>query len=225
MFGASGLTCAALERDIARMRELTPEGPFGVNAQLAQPTPATGERARILAVLKPFRRELGLPDEPPEPAQGGHSGGVDRVRARSRRQRGHDVRRSRPGGGGQPCGGCAAAADGDDGGRGPPGGGVRRRRGHRPGQRGRRASRHLWRRRGAGRGHDGARAAGRRRGRLGEFRSWPPAASWTGAGSPRRSRSAPRACRSARASSAAPRAVRRTPTPARSRRRRPTVRS
>lgn len=69
VFGASGMTCAALERDIARVRELTPDGPFGVNAQLAQRTPATGERARILAVLRPFRRELGLPDEPPEPSK------------------------------------------------------------------------------------------------------------------------------------------------------------
>jgi nitronate monooxygenase len=69
VFGASGMTCAALERDIARARELAPDGPLGVNAQLAGPTPATGERARILAVLRPFRRELGLPDEPPEPAK------------------------------------------------------------------------------------------------------------------------------------------------------------
>jgi nitronate monooxygenase len=67
VFGASGLTVEALERDLARARELAPEGPFGVNVQLAQPTPATGERARIVEVLKPFRRELGLPDEPPEP--------------------------------------------------------------------------------------------------------------------------------------------------------------
>jgi nitronate monooxygenase len=66
VFGASGMTAADLERDIARARELAPDGPFGVNVQLAQPTPATGERARIVEVLKPFRRELGLPDEPPE---------------------------------------------------------------------------------------------------------------------------------------------------------------
>jgi nitronate monooxygenase len=66
VFGASGMTAAALERDLARARELAPDGPFGVNVQLAQPTPATGERARIVEVLKPFRRELGLPDEPPE---------------------------------------------------------------------------------------------------------------------------------------------------------------
>ena len=69
VFGASGMTCAALERDIARVRELAPDGPFGVNAQLAPPTPATGERERILEVLRPFRRELGPPDEPPEPAK------------------------------------------------------------------------------------------------------------------------------------------------------------
>jgi nitronate monooxygenase len=69
VFGASGMTCAALERDLARVRELVPNGPFGVNAQLAEPTPATGERDRILAVLAPFRRELGLPEEPPEPTK------------------------------------------------------------------------------------------------------------------------------------------------------------
>ena len=53
---------------MARARELAPDGPLGVNVQLAPPTPATGERARILEVIRPFRRELGLPDEPPEPA-------------------------------------------------------------------------------------------------------------------------------------------------------------
>jgi nitronate monooxygenase len=68
VFGASGMTCEALERDLARARELAPDGPLGVNAQLAPPTAATGERARILEVMRPFRRELGLPDEPPEPA-------------------------------------------------------------------------------------------------------------------------------------------------------------
>ncbi len=67
VFGASGMTCAALERDMALVRELVPGGPFGVNAQLAPPTPATGERGCILEVLRPFRQELGLPDEPPEP--------------------------------------------------------------------------------------------------------------------------------------------------------------
>jgi nitronate monooxygenase len=66
VIGATGMTSAALERDIARVRELAPESPLGVNLQLAPPTPATGERSRILEVLRPFRRELGLPDEPPE---------------------------------------------------------------------------------------------------------------------------------------------------------------
>jgi len=69
VFGASGMTCEALERDLARARELAPDGPIGINAQLAPPTPATGEREGILAVMLPFRRELGLPDEPPEPAK------------------------------------------------------------------------------------------------------------------------------------------------------------
>ena len=67
VLAASSLTCERLERDMARVRELAPGRPFGVNAQLAGPTPATGERARILAVLAPFRRELGLPEEPPAP--------------------------------------------------------------------------------------------------------------------------------------------------------------
>jgi nitronate monooxygenase len=66
VFGATGMTCASLERGMARVRELVPDGPFGVNVQLAPATPATGERARILDVLRPFRRELGLPDDPPE---------------------------------------------------------------------------------------------------------------------------------------------------------------
>ena len=68
VLGVSGMTCAEVEREIALVRELAPGAPFGVNAQLASPTPATGERARILEVMLPFRRELGLPDEPPEPA-------------------------------------------------------------------------------------------------------------------------------------------------------------
>ncbi len=66
VFGASGMTTDSIERAVARARELT-DGPLGVNAQLAATTPATGERERILAAMLPFRRELGLPDEPPEP--------------------------------------------------------------------------------------------------------------------------------------------------------------
>jgi nitronate monooxygenase len=76
VFGASGLTSEALERDLARARELAPDGPLGVNAQLAPPTPATGERARILEIMLPFRRELGLPDEPPEPAKADSPGAL-----------------------------------------------------------------------------------------------------------------------------------------------------
>jgi nitronate monooxygenase len=68
VFGATGMTRASLERAMAHVRELAPDLPFGVNVQLAPPTPATGERARIIEVLRPFRRELGLPDEPPESA-------------------------------------------------------------------------------------------------------------------------------------------------------------
>jgi nitronate monooxygenase len=64
--GASGMTTERLERDLARVRELAPGLAFGVNVQLAPSTPATGDRERIVEVLKPFRRELGLPEEPPE---------------------------------------------------------------------------------------------------------------------------------------------------------------
>ncbi len=74
-------------RDIARARELAPAGPIGVNVQLAQPTPATGERERILEVLRPFRRELGLPDEPPEPVPGDSAGRAGRGGARRRAPR------------------------------------------------------------------------------------------------------------------------------------------
>ena len=87
VFGASGMTSEALVRDIARARELAPEGPIGVNVQLAQPTPATGERERILEVLEPFRRELGLPDEPPEPVAGRLAGRAGRGGARGRASR------------------------------------------------------------------------------------------------------------------------------------------
>ncbi len=41
------------------------EAPVAVNAQLAPPTPATGDAGRISAVLAPFRAELGLPVAPP----------------------------------------------------------------------------------------------------------------------------------------------------------------
>jgi nitronate monooxygenase len=70
VLGVSGMSCAGLERDLARVRGLVPGGAFGVNAQLAGPTPATGDRARILEVLAPFRLELGLPEEPPEASKG-----------------------------------------------------------------------------------------------------------------------------------------------------------
>jgi nitronate monooxygenase len=40
-------------------------GPVGVNVQLAPPTLATGDRDRIVALLAPFRAELGLTPEPP----------------------------------------------------------------------------------------------------------------------------------------------------------------
>ena len=65
VFGATGMTCDALEQAFARARVLAGDGPIGVNAQLAPPTTPTGERERILEVLRPFRRELGLSDDPP----------------------------------------------------------------------------------------------------------------------------------------------------------------
>ena len=67
VFGATGMTCDSLEQAFVRARVLAGDGPIGVNAQLASPTTPTGGRERILEVLRPFRRELGLPDDPPVP--------------------------------------------------------------------------------------------------------------------------------------------------------------
>jgi nitronate monooxygenase len=45
--------------------------PIGANAQVARPVPATGDEEAILELLRPFRRELGLPDRPADlPAVG-----------------------------------------------------------------------------------------------------------------------------------------------------------
>jgi nitronate monooxygenase len=65
VFGATGMTRESIA---AAVREAAATGggaPVGVNAQLAPTTPATAERAELLAVLAPFRAELGLPAEPP----------------------------------------------------------------------------------------------------------------------------------------------------------------
>jgi nitronate monooxygenase len=53
---ARAATCAAIARGGG--------GPVGVNAQLAPASPATGDRDRIVALLAPFREELGLPPDP-----------------------------------------------------------------------------------------------------------------------------------------------------------------
>jgi nitronate monooxygenase len=72
--GVLGLTGSTVDAAVAATRaaiELAAGAPVGVNVQLAARTAATGDRARIAAVLAPFRAELGLPPEPPAPAPTG----------------------------------------------------------------------------------------------------------------------------------------------------------
>jgi nitronate monooxygenase len=68
--GVLGLTGLSLDAATQATREAVRRaggGPVGANAQLAPPSPATGDRAQIMAVLAPFRAELGLPPEPSVP--------------------------------------------------------------------------------------------------------------------------------------------------------------
>jgi nitronate monooxygenase len=67
VLAVSGLTAEVAADEVARARAACDGGPIGVNVQLAPPTPATGDRAAVSAVLAPFRAELGLPPEPPSP--------------------------------------------------------------------------------------------------------------------------------------------------------------
>jgi nitronate monooxygenase len=67
VLGISGMSRDAAGAAVAAARRLADGAPIGVNAQVAPPVPATGDERAILAVLQPFRRELGLPDEPPAP--------------------------------------------------------------------------------------------------------------------------------------------------------------
>jgi nitronate monooxygenase len=64
VLGATGMTTDAVASAVQEAAAAGGGAPVGVNAQLAPGTPATGDRAAILAVLAPFRRELGLPPEP-----------------------------------------------------------------------------------------------------------------------------------------------------------------
>ena len=64
VLGVTGMTVDAAAEATRAAIERAGSGPVGTNAQLAARTPATGERERILAVLAPFRAELGLPPEP-----------------------------------------------------------------------------------------------------------------------------------------------------------------
>jgi nitronate monooxygenase len=64
VLGLSGMTLAAAAEATRRAVELAGGAPVGANAQLAPRSPATGDREQILAVLAPFRVELGLPVEP-----------------------------------------------------------------------------------------------------------------------------------------------------------------
>jgi nitronate monooxygenase len=68
VLGVTGTTVTSTEDVTRRAIELADGGPIGINVQLAARTAATGDAARIAAVLAPFRAELGLPPEPPEPA-------------------------------------------------------------------------------------------------------------------------------------------------------------
>jgi nitronate monooxygenase len=70
VLGVSGMTVDAVARATQAAIARAAGGPVGVNVQLAQRSPATGDRERIAAVLAPFREELGLPAEsdPPQAA-------------------------------------------------------------------------------------------------------------------------------------------------------------
>jgi nitronate monooxygenase len=68
VLGLSGMSLAAAADATRRAVALAGGAPVGANAQLAPRSPATGERERILAVLAPFRAELGLPPDPALPA-------------------------------------------------------------------------------------------------------------------------------------------------------------
>ena len=65
VFGATGMTRESIATAVREAAAAGGGAPVGVNAQLAPTTPATAERAELLAVLAPFRAELGLPAEPP----------------------------------------------------------------------------------------------------------------------------------------------------------------
>jgi nitronate monooxygenase len=65
--GVLGLSGMSLEAAIAATRGAVARAggsPVGANVQLAPPSPPTGDRDRIVAMLAPFRAELGLPPEP-----------------------------------------------------------------------------------------------------------------------------------------------------------------
>jgi nitronate monooxygenase len=65
VLGLSGLIADAAAEATREAVRLAAGAPVGANVQLAPPSPATGDPARIMAVLAPFRAELGLPPEPP----------------------------------------------------------------------------------------------------------------------------------------------------------------
>jgi nitronate monooxygenase len=67
VLGLSGMTLAAADEATRRAVALAGGAPVGANAQLAPRSSATGDRDRIVAVLAPFRAELGLPLDPALP--------------------------------------------------------------------------------------------------------------------------------------------------------------
>jgi nitronate monooxygenase len=66
--GVLGLSGMSIEAAVEATRAAVARadgGPVGANVQLAPASPATGDRDQIVAMLAPFRAELGLPPEPP----------------------------------------------------------------------------------------------------------------------------------------------------------------
>ncbi len=69
VLGVTGTTVDGTTQAVAAAVRAAGGAPVGVNVQLAPPGEPTGERQAILAVLAPFRAELGLPAEPPAPVE------------------------------------------------------------------------------------------------------------------------------------------------------------
>ena len=86
VLGVTGTDHRRRRRGDAAAIELA-DGRAGRRQRASSPprTAPTGDRERILAVLAPFRAELGLPPEPPPRAAGRHADGGARGERRRRR--------------------------------------------------------------------------------------------------------------------------------------------